>query len=81
MLYLLVLLIHLSLLSALQPMDATFLDKLLSIDTNPNTQTGHYGNTPLIVEVFDVHDKGVQVLLNASADVKIQKMYCSLYLM
>ena len=59
-------------------MDATFLDKLLSIGANPNTQTGHYGNTALIMEVFDGYDKGVQVLLNASADVKIQKSYCSL---
>ena len=76
--YLLLLLIHRSLLPALQPMDATFLDKLLSIGANPNTQTGQYDNTALIMEVFDGYDKEVQVLLNASADVKMQKSYCSL---
>ena len=55
-----------------QPMDPTILEKLLSAGGNPNTQTGQYGNTALMVAAEYGYDKGVQVLLNASADVNIQ---------
>ena len=55
-----------------QPMDPTVLEKLLSAGGNPNTQTGPYGNTALMLAASNGYDKGVQVLLNASADVNIQ---------
>ena len=55
-----------------QPMDPTILEKLLSAGANPNTQTGPYGNTALIMAAQYGYDKGVQVLLKASADVNIQ---------
>ena len=56
-----------------QPMDPTILEKLLSAGANPNTQTGRYGNTALMLATqYHGYDKGVQVLLNASADVNIQ---------
>ena len=55
-----------------QPMDPTILEKLLSAGAKPNTQTGQYGNTALMVAASQGYDKGVQVLLKASADVNIQ---------
>ena len=58
-----------------QPMDSTILEKLLSAGGNPNTQTGPYGNTALMTAAEYGYDKGVQVLLNASADVNIQCSY------
>ena len=56
-----------------QPMDPTILDKLLSADANPNTQTGH---TALIDAASYGYEKGVEVLLNATADFNI---FFSLY--
>ena len=55
-----------------QPMDPTILEKLLSAGGNPNTQTGPNGETALMIAARYGYDKGVQVLLNASADVNIQ---------
>ena len=55
-----------------QPMDPTILEKLLSAGGNPNTQTGQDGSTALMIAASEGYDKGVQVLLNASADVNIQ---------
>ena len=52
-----------------QPMDPTILEKLLSAGGNPNTQTGF---TALMIAADQGYDEGVQVLLNASADVNIQ---------
>ena len=71
------LLIHCSLLLALLVVmiKQWILDKLLLISAIPNTQTGHYGNTALIMKAFDGYDKGVQVLLNATADVKIHYFF------
>ena len=67
--------IHLSVLPALlqvmhdQPMDRT---KLLSAGANPNTQTAEYGHTALMHAAHYGYEKGVEVLLNAAADVNIQ---------
>ena len=58
-----------------QPMDPTILEKLLSAGANPNTQIGQYGSTALMIAAYFGYDKGVQVLLNASADVNIQNSY------
>ena len=59
-----------------QPMDPTILEKLLSAGANPNTQIGPYGNTALMLATqYHGYDKGVQVLLNASADVNIQNSH------
>ena len=55
-----------------QPMDPTILEKLLSAGGNPNTQIGQNCSTALMVAADYGYDKGVQVLLNASADVNIQ---------
>ena len=55
-----------------QPMDPTILDKLLSAGANPNTQTAEHGNTALMHAAYYGYEKGVQVLLNAAADVNIQ---------
>ena len=55
-----------------QPMDPTILDKLLSAGANPNTQTAEHGNTALMYAAYYGYEKGVQVLLNAAADVNIQ---------
>ena len=53
-------------------MDPTILEKLLAAGADPNTQTGQYGNTALMVAADYGYDKGVHVLLKASADVNIQ---------
>ena len=55
-----------------QPVDPTILDKLLSAGANPNTQTAEYGNTALIEAASYGYEKGVEILLNAAADVNIQ---------
>ena len=60
-----------------QPMDPTILEKLLSAGANPNTQTGQYGSTALMAAASSGYDKGVQVLLNASADANIQSSHGS----
>ena len=60
-----------------QPMDPTILEKLLSAGGNPNTQIGQYGNTALMTAALFGYDKGVQVLLSASADVNIQNSHGS----
>ena len=58
-----------------QPMDPTILDKLLSAGANPNTQTAEHGSTALIHAAHYGYEKGVDVLLNAAADVNIQNSY------
>ena len=55
-----------------QPMDPTILDKLLSAGANPNTQIAEYGNTALINAADYDYERGVEILLNAAADVNIQ---------
>ena len=55
-----------------QPMDPTIIDKLLSAGANPNTQTAKHGNTALIIAAHCGYEKGVEILLNAAADVNIQ---------
>ena len=64
-----------------QPMDPTILEKLLSAGGNPNTLTGQYGTTTLMVAADQGYVKGLQVLLNASADVNIQNSYGTTALM
>ena len=58
-----------------QPMDPTILDKLLSAGANPNTQIAELGNTALINAAVYGYEKGVEILLNAAADVNIQNSY------
>ena len=58
-----------------QPMDPTILDKLLSAGANPNTQTAEYGYTALMHAAGYGYEKGVEILLNAAADVNIQNSY------
>ena len=55
-----------------QPMDPTILDKLLSAGANPNTLAANVGITALMEAAAHGYDKGVEVLLNAAADVNIQ---------
>ena len=55
-----------------QPMDPTVLDKLLSAGANPNTQTAEDGSTALMDAAYYGYEKGVEILLNAAADVNIQ---------
>ena len=55
-----------------QPMDPTILDKLLSAGANLNTQTAEYGHTALMHAAGYGYEKGVEILLNAAADVNIQ---------
>ena len=54
-----------------QPMDPTILDKLLSAGANPNTQTAEYGFTALMYAANYGYEKGIEILLNAAADVNI----------
>ena len=58
-----------------QPMDPTILDKLLSAGANPNTQTAEDGSTALMDAAYYGYEKGVEILLNAAADVNIQDSY------
>ena len=65
-------------------MDPTILEKLLSAGANPNTQTGDDGFTALMQAAGYGYEKGIEVLLKAGADVKIQdsngltsSSYCS----
>ena len=58
-------------------MDPSILKKLLSAGANPNTQMVANGSTALMVAAEYGYDEGVQVLLNASADVNIQNSYDS----
>ena len=46
--------------------------KFLSAGANPNTQTAEHGNTALMYAAHYGYEKGVEVLLNAAADVNIQ---------
>ena len=55
-----------------QPMDPTILDKLLSAGANPDAQTAEHGSTALITAASYGYEKGVEILLNAAADVNIQ---------
>ena len=55
-----------------QQMDPTILNKLLSAGANPNIQTAGDGNTALMEAASYGYEKGVQVLLNAAADINIQ---------
>ena len=55
-----------------QPIDPTILDKLLSAGANPNTQDAECGDTALLVAAGYGYEKGVEILLNAAADVNIQ---------
>ena len=55
-----------------QPMDPTILDKLLSAGANPNTQSAEYGSTALMSAAYYGYEKGVEILLNAAADVNIK---------
>ena len=48
------------------------LTKLLSAGANPNIQTAEYGHTALMYAAHYGYEKGVEVLLNAAADVNIQ---------
>ena len=57
-----------------QPMDPTILDKLLSAGANPNIQAEH-GHTALMEAAAYGYKKGVEILLNAAADVNIQNSY------
>ena len=56
-------------------MDPTILDKLLSAGANPNTQTAEDGSTALMDAAYYGYEKGVEILLNAAADVNIQDSY------
>ena len=57
-----------------KPMDSTILGKLLSAGADPNIQAEH-GHTPLMQAAAYGYDKGVEILLNAAADVNIQNSY------
>ena len=50
-----------------QPMDPT---KLLSAGANLNTQTAEHGSIALMHAAGYGYEKGVEILLNAAADVK-----------
>ena len=58
-----------------KPMDPTILEKLLSAGANPNKQTTEHGLTPLMYAAGYGYEKGVEILLSASADVNIQNLY------
>ena len=58
-----------------QQMDPTILNKLLSAGANPNIQTADDGSTALMEAAAHSYEKGVEVLLNAAADVNIQNSY------